>query len=67
MPAVQRNAVSLVANSLQRASIIRYSRRRIEVRDVAGLRETSCECCRTVKAQHDRLLKTSARPAITDS
>jgi CRP-like cAMP-binding protein len=57
MLGVQRNAVSLVANSLQRAGIIRYSRGQIEIKDVAGLRETSCECYRAVKAQHDRLLK----------
>ena len=56
MIGVQRNAVSIVANALQKAGIIRYRRGHIEIRDVAGLRETSCECYRTIKAQHDRLL-----------
>jgi CRP-like cAMP-binding protein len=67
MLGVQRNAVSLVANSLQRAGVIRYSRGHIEIREVAGLSETSCECYRTVKTQHDRLLKHRPAPAITDS
>jgi CRP-like cAMP-binding protein len=57
MIGVQRNAVSIVANALQRAGIISYRRGQIEITDLAGLRETSCECYRAVKLQHDRLLK----------
>jgi CRP-like cAMP-binding protein len=59
MIGVQRNAVSIVANALQKAGIISYSRGQIEITDVAGLRETSCECYQAVKVQHDRLLKPS--------
>jgi Crp-like helix-turn-helix domain len=61
MIGVRRNAVSIVANALQKAGIIRYSRGQIEITDVQGLRDTSCECYRAVEAQHDRLLKTSAQ------
>ncbi len=57
MIGVQRNAVSIVAHALQQARIIRYSRGHIEIKDVDGLRQTSCECYRVVKAQRDRLLK----------
>jgi CRP-like cAMP-binding protein len=56
---VQRNAVSIVANALQKAGIISYSRGQIEITDVASLRATACECYQAVKAQHDRLLKAS--------
>ena len=57
MIGVQRNAVSIVAHELQRAGIIRYSRGQIEITNVEGLRETSCECYHAVKTQHDRLLR----------
>jgi len=56
---VQRNAVSIVANALQKAGIISYSRGQIEITNVAGLRETACECYEAVKARRDRLLKPS--------
>jgi CRP-like cAMP-binding protein len=61
MIGVRRNAVSIVANALQKAAIIRYSRGQIEITDVQGLRDTSCECYRAVEAHHDRLLKTPTR------
>jgi CRP-like cAMP-binding protein len=65
---VQRNAISIVANALQRTGIIRYSRGHIEITDLEGLQETSCECYRAVRTQHDRLLKTGADdPAMAAS
>jgi CRP-like cAMP-binding protein len=57
MIGVQRNAVSIVAHELQKAGIIRYSRGQIEITNLEGLRETSCECYHAVKTQHDRLLR----------
>ncbi len=57
MMGVQRNSVSLVAQTLQQAGIIRYSRGYIEITNVNGLRETACECYATVKQQYDRLLQ----------
>jgi CRP-like cAMP-binding protein len=56
MLGVQRSSVSPVAIALQRAGLIRYSRGRIEILDVEGLRAMSCECYSTVKAHYDRLL-----------
>jgi CRP-like cAMP-binding protein len=56
MIGVQRNAVSIVAHALQEARVISYSRGRIEIIDMEALFDTSCECYRTVKARHARLL-----------
>jgi len=61
MIGVQRNAVSLVAHTLQQAGIIRYSRGHIEINDLEGLAQTSCECYRVVKTLRDRLLGSRAR------
>jgi CRP-like cAMP-binding protein len=67
MIGVQRNAVSIVANALQKASIISYSRGQIEITNVAALREAACECYEAVKARRDRLLKPSeGRSSIAD-
>ena len=56
MLGVRRTSVSLVANTLQNAGLIRYSRGRIEITDLAGLRAASCECYGRVKMHYDRLL-----------
>ena len=56
MIGARRNSVSLVANTLQQANFIHYSRGHIEITDPDGLRRTACECYATVKAQYDRLL-----------
>ena len=67
MIGVQRNAVSIVANALQKASIISYSRGQIEITNVAALREAARECYEAVKARRDRLLKPSeGRSSIAD-
>lgn len=57
MIGARRNSVSLVANTLQQAHVIHYSRGHIEITNLDGLRKTSCECYGTVKAQYDRLLQ----------
>jgi CRP-like cAMP-binding protein len=56
MLGVRRTSVSLVAHTLQDAGLIRYRRGRIEITNLEGLRETSCECYATVKSHSDRLL-----------
>jgi CRP-like cAMP-binding protein len=56
MIGARRNSVSLVANVLQQANFIHYSRGHIEITDLGGLVQTSCECYATVKAQYNRLL-----------
>jgi len=57
MIGARRNSVSLVANTLQQANLIHYSRGHIEITDAEGLRKTACECYAAVKAQYDRLLR----------
>lgn len=56
MIGARRNSVSLVANTLQQANFIHYSRGHIEIADPDGLSKTACECYATVKARYDRLL-----------
>ena len=57
MIGARRNSVSLVANTLQQANFIHYSRGHIEITNLDGLIKTSCECYATVKAQYNRLLQ----------
>lgn len=57
MIGARRNSVSLVANTLQQANFIHYSRGHIEITNHDGLSKTSCECYATVKAQYNRLLR----------
>jgi hypothetical protein len=61
MLGVRRTSVSLVANTLQTAGLIRYRRGRIEITDLAGLQAASCECYGRVKTQYDRLLGTGKK------
>lgn len=58
MMGVRRNAISLVANALQRAGVIHYTRGQIEIIDLRALEATSCDCYRAVRAHHARLLGT---------
>ena len=57
MIGARRNSVSLVANTLQQANFIHYSRGHIEILNIEGLSKTSCECYATVKTQYNRLLQ----------
>jgi CRP-like cAMP-binding protein len=56
MLGVTRPSVLIVADTLQQAGLIRYSRDKIQLLDIDGLREGSCECYATVKSHYDRLL-----------
>jgi hypothetical protein len=57
MMGVQRSTVSLAANTLRQAGLIRYRRGNIEILDVEGLREASCECYAIVAAHYRKLWK----------
>jgi hypothetical protein len=57
MIGARRNSVSLVASTLQQANFIHYSRGHIKITNLEGLRNTSCECYATVRAQYERLLR----------
>ncbi len=56
MLGVRRPSVSLVANTLQKSGLIKYSRGRMRLLDIKGLQKGACECYRTVKAHYERLL-----------
>jgi CRP-like cAMP-binding protein len=56
MLGVRRTTVSIVANTLQQAGLIRYRRGHIRVLDLEALRDSACECDQTLKSQSDRLL-----------
>jgi CRP-like cAMP-binding protein len=56
MLGVQRSTLSLVANTLQAAGLIRYRRGRIEITNLEGLTDCSCQCYKAVRTQYDRLL-----------
>jgi CRP-like cAMP-binding protein len=56
MLGVRRTSVSVVANTLQQAGLIKYKRGHIRLLDLEGLQESACECYGTVKALSDRLI-----------
>ena len=56
MLGVRRTSVSIVANTLQQAGLIRYRRGHIRVLNLDGLRESACECYETVRSLSDRLI-----------
>ena len=60
MLGVQRTSVTTVARTLQEAGMVKYSRGKIEILDVEGLRESVCECYETVKEQYGQLLGPAA-------
>jgi CRP-like cAMP-binding protein len=51
----RRNAVSLVAHTLQQSNIIKYSRGHIEIADPEALKKSACECYGELRAQYQRL------------
>ena len=55
MIGVRRSSVSLVAGTLQAAGLIKYRRGHIQLLDVEGLKEASCECYEAVKGHYDLL------------
>jgi CRP-like cAMP-binding protein len=62
---VRRTSVTTVARTLQEAGMIKYTRGKIEILDVEGLRESACECYETVKEQYRQLLGPSPQSAPT--
>ncbi len=56
MLGVRRTSVSVVANTLQQAGLIKYKRGHIRLLNIDGLQESACECYGTVKALSDRLI-----------
>jgi CRP-like cAMP-binding protein len=56
MLGVRRTSVTSVAHTLQRAGMIKYTRGKIQILSVDGLRETTCECYETINSQYRALL-----------
>ena len=56
MLGVQRTTVTVVAQALQAAGLIRYRRGVVDILDRAGLEATACECYRAVRRSYQRLL-----------
>jgi CRP-like cAMP-binding protein len=57
MLGVHRPSVSVAANILQKAGLIRYSRGQMEILDPEGLREGACECYQLMEAQFNRIFE----------
>jgi CRP-like cAMP-binding protein len=56
MIGVQRNSASTSAHALQEAGVIKYSRGRIHITDLDGLKHLTCECYNAVADQYNRLM-----------
>jgi hypothetical protein len=56
MIGVRRSGVSQVAARLQDEGIISYGRGHISIENVAGLRQSSCECYEAVRKNYSMLL-----------
>jgi Mn-dependent DtxR family transcriptional regulator len=69
MLGVQRTTVTGTAKALQDAGLIRYQRGHIQLRDVEGVKNVSCECYATLAAHAERLLgvkRSDARKPVAD-
>lgn len=56
MLGVTRSSVNLVAHTIQQAGLIKYSRGRIQILNVDGVRESACECYNAVQDHYAQLL-----------
>jgi CRP-like cAMP-binding protein len=63
MLGVRRTSVSLVANTMLQAGLIKYSRGRLQILDGSRLREHACECYAVIRAEIERVLPPSSEAA----
>src|ERR1700712_4134416 len=56
MMGVRRTSVTEVAVALQNAGMIAYSRGRIQIKDLAKIQATACECDGAVNSHYARIL-----------
>jgi CRP-like cAMP-binding protein len=57
MLGVQRTSVTIHAGILQSAGMISYTRGKVRLLNLDGLRDASCECYRAIDARHKTLLE----------
>jgi CRP-like cAMP-binding protein len=57
MLGVQRTSVGLIANSLQRAGVIKYGRGKVEILNYEKMKGLSCECYFIIRDEYDRFVK----------
>jgi len=55
MIGVRRTSVSMVANQLQEAGLIKYRRGHIHVLDIMKLKAASCECYEMVNGHYEKI------------
>lgn len=56
MLGVSRARVNIVAGSLEKAGLVKHSRKQITVLDWTGLEASSCDCYRVIKDEFSRVL-----------
>lgn len=56
MLGARRSSVTLAAGTLQRAGLIRYTRRAIHIVDRAELEHASCQCYATIASEYERVI-----------
>jgi len=59
MLGVQRTSIGMIASTMQTKGIIRYSRGKIDVKDLNRVRASACECYRIVNAEYESLFTTN--------
>jgi hypothetical protein len=57
MLGVRRTTVTVVANMLQQAGLIRYHRGRIEITDRRGLEGRACECYEAIRRHVEEIAR----------
>lgn len=65
MLGVQRTSIGMIANSLQNAGIIRYSRGKIEITDYERLKKNACECFFIVREEQEKFLNDKNFPVMS--
>ena len=63
MLGVRRTSVTVVAHTLQKAGLIKYSRGKIQLVNLEGVQDCACECYETVKSHYEELLGHNRRPS----
>ena len=63
MLGVHRQAITVVARTLQEANFIEYRRGTIKILNRKGLEEASCECYKTTKAAYEAIVMRTRSPA----